>query len=183
MEKDTVKVFVGSKNPVKIHATKKAFNKHFSKVQVIGVSAPSNVSEQPIGDETYQGAKNRAQYLFEKKTHEGLTADFFVGIEGGLKQEYNQWFFYSVICIIDSSGIKSFAQSAQFMISENIAQRLLKRETLGSIFEELTGEKNIGQKEGAIGYLTKNTVTREELNTTPISFALIPFLNKKLFKK
>ena len=52
------KVIIASKNPVKINATKKAFeevfNEHF---EFEGVSADSSVSDQPMSNkETLQGA-------------------------------------------------------------------------------------------------------------------------------
>jgi len=47
-----MKVLVGSKNPVKIEATKEAFKKYFDDIEV-----DSKVSKQPIGIETFVGAK------------------------------------------------------------------------------------------------------------------------------
>ena len=68
MVKNIISVFIGSKNPTKINAVKKAFTcvfkkKHFS---FIGVSSPSGVGDQPMSEkETKRGAKNRLFYLKE----------------------------------------------------------------------------------------------------------------------
>lgn len=79
-----MKIIVGSKNPVKLEATQRAFALQFgesAKIEVIGVSADSNVSEQPMdAHETARGAVNRAYNL--QKT--APKADYYVGIEGGL---------------------------------------------------------------------------------------------------
>ena len=74
------KVIIASKNPVKINATKKAFeevlNDHF---EFEGVSADSSVSDQPMSNkETLQGATNRLDNI------QNLKANFFVSIEGGV---------------------------------------------------------------------------------------------------
>jgi len=47
--------------------------------------------------------------------------------------------------------------------------------------DELTGENNTKQKDGAIGYLTKGVVKRAELYVPAVLMALVPFLNKDLF--
>ena len=68
------KVIIASKNPVKINATKKAFeevfNDHF---EFEGVSADSLVSDQPMSnEETLKGATNRLDNI------QNLKANFFV---------------------------------------------------------------------------------------------------------
>ena len=52
-----MKVLIGTKNPGKIEGARKAFENYFDNVEVIGIKAESNVSEQPVGKETFQGAK------------------------------------------------------------------------------------------------------------------------------
>ena len=57
-------VAVGSNNPVKLEATRRAFQSVFSNrtVAVVGVGAASGVPDQPMGDEeTKRGAQNRAE--------------------------------------------------------------------------------------------------------------------------
>ena len=60
MVKNIISVFIGSKNPTKINAVKKAFTsvfkkKHFS---FVGVSSPSGVGDQPMSErETKRGLK------------------------------------------------------------------------------------------------------------------------------
>ncbi len=63
-----MKVLVGSRNPVKVEATKEAFSQYFDVVEVDGIAVASNVSNQPIEDETFEGAENRAVAL--KKINE-----------------------------------------------------------------------------------------------------------------
>ena len=58
-----MKILVGSKNPVKIEAVEETFLKYFKKVEVIGIEVDSNVPNQPINEETFEGAENRALAL------------------------------------------------------------------------------------------------------------------------
>jgi len=51
-------ILVGSKNPVKIESVKEAFEKYFSNVDVQGVEVSSGVSDQPVNEDTFRGAKN-----------------------------------------------------------------------------------------------------------------------------
>ena len=77
-------IVVASTNPVKVEATKISFEKMFpdEKFEVRGVSAPSNVSDQPATmGETLKGATNRAENV-SKLTSD---ADYWVGIEGGIE--------------------------------------------------------------------------------------------------
>ena len=60
-----MKVLIGTKNPGKIEGAKRAFENYFDNVEVVGIKVSSDVSEQPVGTETYQGAKNRVKNLKE----------------------------------------------------------------------------------------------------------------------
>ena len=48
--------------------------------------------------------------------------------------------------------------------------------------DEIAGVKNIGMKNGAIGYFTGNIITREDLYIQGTISALIPFINEGLFR-
>ena len=50
-----MKVLIGTKNPGKIEGARRALAHYYNNVEVVGISAPSNVSEQPVGLETYEG--------------------------------------------------------------------------------------------------------------------------------
>ena len=63
-----MKILVGSKNPVKIEATREAFSSYFKDIEVEGVEVKSSVSEQPLDEETFDGAEHRAKVL--KKLNE-----------------------------------------------------------------------------------------------------------------
>lgn len=58
-----MKALIATKNSGKIEAAKKALNRYFENVEVEGIPVPSDVSEQPVNEEIYQGAKNRVANL------------------------------------------------------------------------------------------------------------------------
>lgn len=85
----SLRIAVGSKNPVKVNAVKCGVERALNGVSlsVLGLEAPSGVSEQPMGDEeTLQGAINRAKnaYALYTESNGGSTPDFSVGLEGGV---------------------------------------------------------------------------------------------------
>lgn len=88
-----LQVAVGSKNPVKVNAVKRAIQSVVKlsnleiDVQVQGFDVPSEVSHQPFGDEETQlGAKTRAENAYQKfKEIHGRYPNLAVGLEGGLE--------------------------------------------------------------------------------------------------
>ncbi|MCX7798204.1 MAG: inosine/xanthosine triphosphatase [Melioribacter sp.] len=176
-----MKVLVGSKNPVKVDSVKEAFSNYFEDIEVIGIEVSSNVSHQPINEETFFGAQNRTYQLKHINQRENIKADFFVGIEGGIVKQFDRWFAFGCMCIMDREGRVSFGTSSHFELPDFIVNRLLSGVELGDIIDELTGQKNTKQKEGAIGYFTNGVVSRKELYVEGLKVALIPFIHKEIF--
>jgi inosine/xanthosine triphosphatase len=176
-----MKVLVGSKNPVKIEAVKEAFSKYFDDVKVIGIEVESKVSNQPINDETFEGAKNRALELKRTSKEKNLNARFFVGIEGGIIKLYSKWFASGVMCIIDERGRVGFGMTPHFELPEDITKQLLSGVELGDVMDKITGEYNTKQKSGAIGFFTKGVMDRKNLYVQGLIVALIPFINENLY--
>lgn len=176
-----MEVLVGSENPVKIEAAKEVFSKYFGRVKVTGIEVSSKVSAQPINEETFEGAKNRALELKKLNEEKNLGADFFVGIEGGITKLYSKWFASGVGCIIDSQGRIGYGVSPYFGLPESIIDQLFSGNELGEVMEEISGKDNIRQREGAIGFLSKGVIERKNLYIHSLIVALVPFLNKDLY--
>ena len=54
---------MGTKNPGKIQGAKEAFEKYFENVEIEGVASDSEVGDQPVNEEIFQGAKNRVKNI------------------------------------------------------------------------------------------------------------------------
>jgi len=176
-----MKILVGSKNPVKINAVKEAFSLYFDNIKIESISVPSRVSDQPINEETYEGAKNRAIELQKINTVKNLNADFFVGIEGGIQQTYSKWFAFGCMCLIHKSGKISFGTSAHFELPQVVTKQLLQRKELGHVMDEIMNQENTKQNGGAISYFTNGRMNRKELYVPGLISALVPFQHKKMY--
>lgn len=176
-----MKILVGSKNPVKIDAVREAFKNYFDLIEVIGLDADSQVSDQPINGETFEGAKNRAEELRKKNFDENLNAEFFVGIEGGIIEMFNKWFALGLMCVIDKNDKVGFGTSPLFELPDSIVKELLNGIELGDVMDKITGDHNSKQKSGAIGFFTNGVMDRKELYVPGIITALIPFLHEALY--
>lgn len=179
--KNPMKILVGSKNPVKIDATRDAFSKYFGAVQVVGVGTESGVPDQPINQQTYEGARNRASALRKLAQEQHPDAKYFVGIEGGIEETFSTWFSFGTICVIDTRGRESLAKSPHFTLPKNVVQKLLSGEELGDVMDHHTGKHNTKQKSGTIGILTNGIMDRKNLYVHGLVVALVPFVNDKLY--
>lgn len=176
-----VRVLVGSENPVKIQAVREAFAKYFADVDVIARNVDSGVSHQPVNEETFDGAKNRALALQKINQEQKLGAQFCVGIEGGIIQLYRKWFVFGVMCLMDENGRTGFGLSPHFELPDRISRQLLNGKELGDVADELFGDTNSKQKGGAIHFLTNGVMDRKNFYVQGLLVALVPFLNKELY--
>lgn len=167
-----MKILVGSKNNVKVQAAKEAFSKYFEDLEVEGLEVDSGVPKQPVGKETFEGAKNRVKNLQKKGK-----ADFYIGIEGGIFRVYGRHFSAGVVCISDGKRY-SFGISSFFPLPKEVIEEVKKGKELGEVMDLLLQRENIKQNEGAIGVFTKGRISRKELYIQPIVCALIPFINQ-----
>ena len=63
-----MKVIVGSKNPVKLNATRNVLERIYSNIEVSSVDVDSEVPDQPFGlDQTIKGAINRAKNAYSDR--------------------------------------------------------------------------------------------------------------------
>ncbi|MDP2038113.1 MAG: inosine/xanthosine triphosphatase [Ignavibacteria bacterium] len=178
-----MKILVGSKNPVKVASVEEAFQNYFKEIEVIGIEVDSGVSHQPVGEETFTGAKNRALALKHINAEGNLAAYFFVGIEGGIIKLYEKWFAFGCICIIDSEDNVGFGSSPQFELPQSVIEKLLAGIELGEVMDEIQNQENTKQKHGAIGYFTNGVMNRKELYIEGLKVAIVPFLHKQLYFK
>lgn len=174
----TIKVIIGSKNPVKITCTKLAFEKVFPQSDIIveGVSVPSGVNDQPMSDqETWEGARNRAG----KAKQQFKEADYWVGIEGGIEEKEEMEAFAWVYVL--SKEQKGQARTATFQLPPKIRELINQGIELGIADDMVFNRQNSKQSNGAVGILTKGLIDRAEYYEPAVVLALIPFVNRDLY--
>ena len=174
-------VLVGSRNPVKSGAVGDVFASYYGDVEVRGIEVDSGVPAQPVGDDTWTGARNRALALVARSRADELGASYCVGLEGGIAQLAGCWYTFGVICVADAQGRCGFGVSPMFSLPQSIVDRLLAGEELGHVIDDLSGDHNTKQKGGAIAYMTQGRVDRRELYSQGVVMALVPFLNPGLY--
>ncbi|MGC9105312.1 MAG: DUF84 family protein [Thermoprotei archaeon] len=165
------RVAVGSRNRAKVEAVKEALSLVGIDAEVVAVDVESGVSNQPMCDETFYGARNRAiKALTETR------ADLGIGIEGGTCVYFNRLMGFAVVYAVSKDGRESFSMSPWFPIPNSIASHILNGKELGEatdIVFNVSGSKNY---DGVIKYLTKY-ITRKDLYVQAVVISLYPFYN------
>jgi inosine/xanthosine triphosphatase len=170
-------VVVASKNPIKLEAVQKGFFSILGPVEICGAEVGSGVSDQPCTDnETLTGARNRAENV-RKQVKD---ADFWVGIEGGIAPSEKGLEAFAWIVIISKEKYGE-ARTASFLLPAKVAALIAEGHELGRANDMVFGQTNSKQKQGAVGLLTQNKVTRSQLYQQAVQLALIPFVNPGLF--
>ena len=173
------KVVVASQNPVKIDAVKMALERTWPEEQfdVSGAGVPSEVSDQPKGDEeTLLGARNRtrnAQSLIPD-------ADLWVGLEGGIVRLEDSYMTKAWMVVWDGK-LEGVSQSACFQLPPAVCRLLDEGLELGDADDQVFGSHNSKQSGGALGLLTENKLNRTMLYVPAVMMALIPFAQRELY--
>jgi inosine/xanthosine triphosphatase len=174
------RVAVASTNPVKIETTKLGFSKMFpSEVfQVEGVSAKSNVPDQPMGEEeTLRGATNRVENVSVIVTD----ADYWVGIEGGLTKVEGEMEAYAWIVVKSKDGKIGKGRTGSFFLPKKMVELVKTGKELGEADDIVFGKVNSKQANGTVGNLTNDVITRTSYYEPAVILALIPFKNPELY--
>lgn len=173
-----MKVLIATKNPGKVEGAKRALNHYFKDIEIVGVKAESNVSEQPVGIETYQGALNRVDNLIKFAKENNMKADFYMAIESGIVSELGFWSIANIAVVKNAKGQMGVGSSASFPVPKKYVDRIIK-ETLGNVMDDIFNETDLRSSTGGIGILTKDVISRIDINTHAFIMALTPFINKK----
>lgn len=175
----TLKIIVGSTNPVKIGAARSAMTTLYPEMNIDcdGVHAPSGVADQPMTEaETQAGAVNRVKYC--QAHHQ---ADIYLAMEGGVDLYDHGPATFAHIAIADSQRV-SVGRSALLPLPLAVYHALTQGQELGHVMDELFNTVNIKQQGGAISLLTQGHATRQSTYTQAIILAMAPMLNPELFE-
>ncbi len=172
-----IRVTVGSKNPTKVEGVRLAFELFFDDVEVIPKSVDSGVPSQPFNYDVIRGAMNRAIRAFDKE------CDFSVGVEAGLFEIENTLtgFMDFQVAVIYDGRMFTIGFGPGFEFPHKVVREALKGREVGDVMEEITGIERIGERMGAIHFLTKGAVSRVELTRLAVIMALIPWINRDLY--
>ena len=173
-----MELIVASNNPVKIRAALGGFQRMWPEqtFSVSGVSVPSGVADQPMGDEeTLAGAYNRAAGARALRPD----ARYWVGIEGGCAEGAGglETFAWVVVLGRDASGR---SRTGMFMLPDEVAELVRGGMELGHADDAVFGRSNSKQEDGSVGLMTGGVIDRAAYYEHAVILALIPFRQPNL---
>lgn len=177
-----IKVVITSKNPVKIKATRDSFSLFYDNIIFLELGTENGgLTPQPIGEEeTYNSSRRRVEYGRRLKPN----FNFYVGIEAGVivNTTSNNARIVVYSSVGDNNDIET-VRGCEIPIPSQWYKELVERHhnELGDLMSNITGIQNIKQKQGAVGFLTRNITKRYDILKQSVTMALIPFLNPSLF--
>ena len=172
-----MKVLIATKNQGKIEGAKKALERYFKDIEITGIPVESDVPDQPVNKEIYEGAKNRVRNLKSYAKENNISADLFLGIESGISDLLGRWMITNIAIIEDNGDFESYGTSPSFPVPENLVQNIIDTnfsEVMDIIFEEDKERHNHG---GGIQLLTHNEISRIDLTEYAFIMALTKYIN------
>ncbi len=177
-----MKVLMATKNPGKIEGAKQAFEKYFDNVEIEGISVDSDVSDQPLNEEIFEGAKNRVKNLKKYAKDNNIKADYFIASEAGITNLLGgEWIDINTAVIENSEGIQSVGTSQGFQIPDKYMDEIRATE-LGIVMDKIFKGQNLGKGKGGISYLTKDVISRIDLTRNAFIMALIKYINGEVWR-
>jgi inosine/xanthosine triphosphatase len=115
-----MRVILGSGSDRKVATCRRAFERAFGRpVEVVGVETASGVPETPWGDETYRGARNRAE-----AARAAGPADFYLGLESGLIDRHGEVFEEAWAVLLAANGVVYSGYSSGLRVPDRILTRM-----------------------------------------------------------
>lgn len=178
-----VLVAVGSANRLKVRAVEAAFHLAFPKLRfrMRGFKVSSGVPEQPYGAQTSEGARNRALRAIAAWP----AADYGVGIEAGLLKDpgLKRWVDVQYVAAVDKQGGWSAGHGGAFYYPDTVTAAVRKGRTISDVVGPLAGDPRVGSTTGAIGFLTRGVLDREQLTAQGVLLALVPRIARDLYQE
>ena len=171
-----MKILVASQNGQKVNGARQAFEIFYGNdIDVEGISVPSNVSDEPIREEVYYGAKNRIDNLIRFAKENFIEADFYASIESGLVEIDGHWINLSYAIIEDKGGMRSVATSPGYPIPDKYVEDVINSD-LKQLFEKISNNQHSG-----VSMITHGEFNRKDLMRTGFVMALTQFVNGDLW--
>lgn len=170
------KILIGTTNPTKIKGAKDAFLEYYKDIEINGIKVSSDVSDEPVNEDIYNGAKNRVENLINYAKENKINADYYLGIESGITNKLGKWIIISIAVIKDKNGFESWGTSSGFPVPEKYVHEIITKD-LGIVMDHILKTKDIGKREGGVGALTHNVIKRTDLTHDAFVMALTMYQN------
>lgn len=188
-----IRIAVGSTRRPKLGAVEEAVKSFGAQLrsdaimEVQGFEVESGVSHTPCSrEELMRGARQRAESLQLSLRSAGQTADYFVGLEGGLDVAFengtHRVFLESWAYVSDGSR-GFFGRSGGIELPEPLIDEVMEKGTeLSVAIDRFAGEVGIRDAQGAWGVLSANFISRQEAFRVAVLAAFAPFYNARMYQ-
>lgn len=176
-----MKILIGTKNPAKITGAKEAFEKYYEQIDIEGIPVSSDVSEEPVNDEIYLGARNRVNNLIKYAKENNIDAEYFLGIESGITNLLGKWVIINIAVIKDKNGYESAGTSSAFPVPDKYVDEIITTD-LGKVMDRIFNEKELRKGKGGISFLTHDIINRIDLTREAFIMALTQFINEDTWR-
>lgn len=177
-----MKVLVATKNAGKIEGARRAISRYYDNIEIQGIPVESNVSNQPVNEEIYKGAKNRVKNLKAYAKENGIEADLFLSIESGINNLLGEWVITNIAVIEDNNNFESFGTSSSFPVPERLVKEIIDTD-LGKVMNKIFGEDDERHnREGGIQLLTHDAISRIDITEQAFIMALVKYINGEEWK-
>ncbi len=164
---DAIDIAVGSLNPVKIEAVRSVMERIYGQVRIFAYDVPSEVPEQPFGEQTPQGARNRAKNAINGHT-------LSVGIEAGVFEMLGSLYDIQYCAVLDREGRYTIGTGSGFRYPDKVIELVRGGMTVGDAMKKVYSGENPGKSQGAIGILSKGLLDRKSLTEQSVLAAMLP---------
>lgn len=172
-----MKVLIGSKNPGKIEGATEALKNYFNDFEIEGISVSSEVGEEPLNHEIYEGAKNRVNNLMNYAKENKIDAKYFLGIESGITNLLGKWVIINIAVIKDKSGYESWGTSPAFPVPDKYVDEILSTD-LGKVMDNIFEQNDLRSGKGGISFLTNGVISRIDMTKDAFVMALTGHINE-----
>ena len=173
-----MKVLVATKNQGKIEGAKRALLNYFDDIEIQGIPVTSNVSEQPVNDEIYIGAKNRVKNLKIYAQENNIKADLYLSIESGITNSLGRWLITNIAVIEDNNDFESYGTSPSFPVPDNLVDDVINMDLSQVMNKVFVKDDERHNKGGGIQLLTHNKVSRIDCTEMAFVMALTKYINE-----
>jgi len=160
----------------------------WANANVVARRVETTVPAMPLTDwQLMQGARERALGARESLKSRRLEADIYVGLEGGfhsisIEGEWHTFLRGWAYATDGRQGV--FGAAPSISVPAHIVKKVMEgRRELGTVIDDVTGERDVRSKQGAWGVLSRDLVTRSLSFELALIAAFAPFYNPKLYNQ
>jgi inosine/xanthosine triphosphatase len=155
---------------------------------IVARPVKTDAPAMPLTDwELMSGAKQRALSVRDILMEQKLSADLYVGLEGGFHSISvdSEWrTFLRGWAFVTDGERGSFGMSPSIEVPTAIVKDVIsgKRE-LGVVIDEVAGMRDVRSKQGAWGVLSRDLLTQPMIHEAALIAAFAPFYNAHLYEQ